>query len=174
MAKSPNVSSPAVPSRAGRSSITVTVACKIPQGVVLQLCKKTEFVEDTQSGPRARVRFDKTGERVVIAGCGYPVGSPPKGYPERPPMADGYALTHNVDADFWDEWLRQNERSPLVTSKMLFAHPTVDAARGEAQDHKGSRSGLEPMDPEGGDPRVPRPAMPGVSALKTADERRSA
>lgn len=159
---------PAAPAvRTESRSSTVTVACKIPHGIIMQLCKETKVVEDTQAGPRERTRFDRVGERVFIRGNSYPV-SPAPGFPERGPQAGGFALTYDVDAEFWAEWLKQNSRSPMVKNGLIFATPTTERTTAQALEHKTLRSGLEPLSMEG-DPRVPRPSNAAVGAITKAD-----
>lgn|GEM_PF-883338 len=158
-----------------KSAKYVTVACKIPAGLVLQLCEKTTFTEDTPAGPRERVRYDRVGKTVSIIGPAYPAGNPPPGFPERPRMAGGFALTPGVDADFFAEWMQQNRLSDFVTQGMIFAHASTSAAIAAAREHRPIASGLEPlsMDEKVKDPRMPRPMNSSIERLKTADENAS-
>lgn len=165
-ARAAEPASPAVHT-SNKSSGTVTVACKIPHGLILQLCKEIEVVEDTQGGPRTRKRWDKFGERIMIRGNSYPV-SPKPGFPERCPTADGYALTFNVSADFFEEWIKQNRRNPVVTGNLIYALPKTADVRAKAAEQKEIRSGLEPLDIEGNDPRIPKPTNSAVSAVTKA------
>lgn len=157
-----------------KSSATVTIACKIPSGLVLQLCKPTKWVEETPSGGKDRIRYDKTGPRHYVAGPAYPNGQAPENFPERPAIAGGFALTSGIPKDFWDAWLKQNEESSFVLNGQVFARPTFDAAQGVGREMHAVRSGFEPMakdlDPRK-DPRLPTPvAGIGVDQVKPADE----
>ncbi len=150
----------------------VTVACKI--GVpwfALQLCEKREVMENTQTGPRKVTEYARTGNIVHIRGTSYPRGTPPVGFPEKPQIINGYALTKNVDKDFWDKWYEQNKKAPYVVSGMIMAHETIDAVRGSTSDHNGHMSGLEPMRPDN-DPRVPRPTNSAITGIETEDSRK--
>lgn len=147
----------------------VTVACKVPTGVVLQLCKKTIWMEDTPSGARERVRFDPVGQTYTVQGPATAIGSTPRGY--KPPLvAGGYALTPNIPADFFAEWMKQHKLNPIVKNKMIFAHSSKSDTVTEARELKDTRSGFEPLDVDGGDSRIPKPALGGVSPIATADE----
>lgn len=168
MAKAATASAPAVQTPA-KAPKTVTVACKFPTGVVLQLCRKHTYLEESQSGTRERTRWDKVGPTVTVRGPATPAGPAPRGFPAPPEIAGGYALTPNVDADFFAEWMKQNEQNPLVLNKMIFAHASHGHAIGEARDLKDSRSGFEPLVPDT-DPRMPRPIGAGVTGIQTADE----
>lgn len=147
----------------------VTVACKIPTGLELQHCTPTKWIEETPSGSRERLRYDRVGPTVFVRGTAYPVGTIPKGYPSRPIMVGGYALTPNVDADFFDEWIRQNKDTDMVRNRMIFAYARRDDVVGEARENKDRQSGLEPLNPEN-DPRMPRPINAMITPIETADE----
>lgn len=157
------------------SGATVTIACKIPNGLELQLCKRDDYDEETPSGTRRRIRYVKVGEIVVVRGPANPVGNPNA---KAVPLVGGYALTHGVSADFWKEWRDQNEANPLVVGHMIFAQPKRDSARDQAAEQGSLRSGLEPLiaPVKGGakDPRLPKSVNPKVGPLRTEDERAKA
>jgi hypothetical protein len=161
---------PAVHSPEPKSSATVTVGCKIPNGIVLQLCRPTKWIEETPSGSRDRVRYDKFGPRVFVQGPAYPTGTVPDGYGDRPQMAGGFALTTGIPKDFWDAWLEQNAESTFVVNGQVFAQPTLDRAQGTGKENAAVKSGFEPlsrdMDPKK-DARLPTP----ISAFGTERRR---
>lgn len=159
---------------ARKSATTVTVACKVPTGVRLQLCKQTKYWEDTPSGPRERTRWDRFGTQHVVRGTAYPM-MPPKGFRERAAVTSGYAITRGIPADFWGAWLEQNAKSDLVRSQMIFAFPDADSVREHAGDRGALLSGLEPLDMEPdkdgrvADPRVPRSTTTNVGDIAPAE-----
>lgn len=179
MARKPQVSKSEIeepPQQAGtkpKSATHVTVACKIPAGLRLQLCHRVEFTENTMNGPRSAVRYDRVGEQIIIRGPAAPIGQAPRGYTP-PILVGGYALTPNVPADFWDAWLAQNKDSLMVRNRMVFAMPSANRAIGEAKEHAALRSGLEPLNPDGTgkdfDPRMPRPQSGSIEPIRQADE----
>lgn len=155
---------------------TVTVACKFPAGVVLQLCEKVEYEVRTQAGGVVKqVRYDKVGRTFTVRGPADPNGQAPKGF-RRPEIEGGYALTSNIPADFWAEWERQNAQNPLVLNKIIFAAGTRDSVIDEALDNAAVRSGFEALEPDSTgkdrDPRIPRSLDPNVSSIETEDGRR--
>lgn len=161
---------------AAKSSATVTVACNIPNGIVLQLCKKVKWIEQTRDGNMDRVRWDKVGPRLVLAGPAYPNGQIPDGFKEKPMIAGGYALTHDIPKDFWDEWLDQNAESSFVVNKQVFAQSALADAQSQAREQRDVRSGFEPinrdLDPKK-DPRLPTPiAGLGVGLVSQAEEQK--
>ena len=131
------------------SSSHVTVACKI--GVAwldLQLCEERDISENTQTGPRTIKQWIKTGKVVRIRGTAYPRGQAPDGFPDKPEMAEGYALTPGIPRDFWEKWVEQNRRSPMVESGMLFAHGSAVDVKAHAVDHRTDVSGIDPIQRE--------------------------
>jgi hypothetical protein len=130
----------------------VTVACKIPNGIVLQLEKpetKTEPV--LGGGERDTVRWTRVGKQIVIKGPAHPINRPPLA-----PISNGYALTHNVDADFFAEWMKQKADTAIVTERLIFAHEKLPSVDAMTRENERVRSGLEPIDPDNGDARVPK------------------
>jgi hypothetical protein len=152
-----------------RSGETVTVACKVANGVILRIFRPETISLPGPNGLREEVRYipitDDLGDEVqyVVAGPALPYGMAP-----RSDMAGGYALTHNVPKDFWDLWVEQNKLSDLVKKQQVFAAPKSDHAAGRAKELKSLRSGLEPIVPNS-DPRIPKPKVKGVGDLVTAD-----
>lgn len=148
----------------------VTIACKVGLAWIdLQLSKGEEVYENTQSGPRKITQFSKTGPVVRIRGTAYPRGEAPEGYPEKPEMVAGYALTRNVDKAWWDQWIKQHAKAPYVVSGMIMAYEKAEDLKAAATEHKGDLSGLEPVarNKDGiTDQRLPRSTNKSVSDLE--------
>ena len=90
---------------------TVTVACRVPNGVELQLVRQELWPESS-----TEKRAIRCGNVVRIAG-------------PRSPEADvgrPFVTTKGVDKEFWDAWLAQNKGHPAVASGAL--HATTDEA----------------------------------------------
>lgn len=159
---------PAAPSRG-----SITVGCKLDIPYFeLQLCREQEVSENTQTGPRLIKQFFKTGKIVTIRGTAYPSGTPPLGFPEKPEMRNGYAITHGVDADFFEEWMSQNALAPYVLSGMVCGFERIDDLIGFTEERKDVLSGLQPVLPDK-DKRLPRSMRPEVTKPETEDSRRS-
>ncbi len=154
-----------------KSAKTVTVLCKIPMGLRLQLQREVTVTEQSQSGARQVKQWTKDGPVHIARGPSRPQ-QPPPGY--RPPiLVGGYALTRGIPADFWAQWLEQNKQADYVVSKQIIAMASIEGARDAARDHHQVRSGLEPLVPDDKkDPRVPKP-IPGVGQVTIADEMRA-
>jgi hypothetical protein len=142
---------------------TVTVACKMPNGVLLRLFKAETVQEPVPGGGFRDVQVMRhTGDVVRINGYAAEAGKSPAS-----PMTDeGYALTYGVSRDFWDQWLSQNRDLAMVENKLIFAHASSQSAKAESRDHAKTRNGLEPMAIKG-DPRSPR--SPRVGEIEKAE-----
>jgi hypothetical protein len=129
-----------------RSGEKVTVACKLPHGLILRVFNKTTRREAILGGGTREFEVFEPDPNIAIRihGNVAPFGKAVPGLHE----ASGYALTHNVPKDIWDRWLEANADSDIVRQKLVFAAPTRDAAESMATDAKDVRSGLEPMNPE--------------------------
>jgi hypothetical protein len=121
---------------------TVVVACKLPNGIVLQLCKKEQATEQTPSGPRTVEIGVKSGDKYVVRGASIPWGTTPKYL-----MVGGYALTSGIPREFWDEWLRQNDDNDFVKRGLVFAHVAMEDTEAHAMEGEKVSTGLEPIDP---------------------------
>ncbi len=121
---------------------TVTVACKVSAGLVLRVYEMTEGSEPVLGGGSRTVQVARMkGEPVTLRG-------PAMRFGQNKSLYGGYALTHGVDAEFWETWLKQNAESALVINRQVFAHEKQDAVEKRAVDNKDARTGLEPLDPK--------------------------
>lgn len=165
------------------SARTVTVACKIPTGLWLQLQRPVERMEDTRDGPRPRSYNAFYGPRYYVNGPAYPVGALPKGFPRQPQIEGGYALTTGIPADFWEQWIEQNEKAdfvrPIAGSEhgAIFAYATIEDTAAAARENEKALTGLEPIstdeDARGAltDRRLPKPISGFVGKLQPDHER---
>ncbi len=101
---------------------TCTVALKLPNGLVLELPGRPT---------------------ITVRGFAVPYGVAPA-----LSIIGGYALTPNVDADFFEEWLLVNENLELVKKGLIFAHAKASDASAQAREFAELRSGLEALDSE--------------------------
>lgn len=137
----------------------VTVACKIPNGILLQLSTMEKNSEPVMGGGHRDVQIGrKTGPKYLVRGPRLKHGEVPNFV-----MAGGYALTVGVvPEDFWNEWIRQNHDADIVKRELIFAHKSVDDVESQAENNAGLLTGLEPLNPNA----LPRGIM-------TADEQKN-
>lgn len=144
-----------------KSGAKVIVACKLPNGLELHLDKEIEEYEQSPSGPRLIKIWRRDPEAPVVRVHG---NRPQWGKQLPCELAGGYALTPGVDKDFWEAWLKQNHKQDYVVNRLIFAMPSIDAAKGEAREHKTVLSGFEPLNPE-------RRHVPGTDRTEPVDPR---
>lgn len=158
------------------SAGTVTVACNHPPGLLLHLDEMVEQDVPVLGGGTKTVKVARrVGPEVKINGPAVPHGVAPKfvivGATRAPDGSlgrDGYALTPNVDAEFFRKWMEQNKDTALVQNRVIYALEKDADAKAWATDNKDARSGLEPLNPKN-DPRRPKTSNPNVKDIETAD-----
>jgi hypothetical protein len=135
----------------------VTVCSKLPMALELQLSEPMPTQMRYKQEVWVETVYVKSGPIVVIQGTSYPIGAPPEGvvWPERPQMTNGYAMTHGVDADFWEKWKEQNKTTDMVRNKMVFAQEDLEDAKAEAAENRSRDSGFGPIKPDS-DKRMPK------------------
>lgn len=135
-------------------SNTVTVACKVSNGLLLRLFRMVEDVELVLGGGTRKVkRAEQVGDVVKIHGPGAALFGKNPSYS----IVAGYALTPNVDAEFFAEWLKQNKDHDAVKANLIFAYDKPADVEACAKEHEAQRSGLEPIDPDN-----PKKAVMGI------------
>ncbi|NTA27404.1 hypothetical protein [Allorhizobium ampelinum] len=123
---------------------TVTVACKIPNGLILRVFNMVEHDEPVMGGgTKTTKRAHQLGQSVTIKGPATPFGQAPKVV-----TAGGYAINTGIDADFWNAWIEQNKDHEAVKSGLIYSMARQDSASKEAESRASVKSGLEPLDPE--------------------------
>jgi hypothetical protein len=123
---------------------TVTVASKMPNGLILRVFDMVETQEPLMGGGFHTVKVARERpERIVVNGNAHPQNKSPMCQ-----IVAGYALTPGVSKELWDLWRKQNESSLLVKNGLIFAHENSRNTEAEAAEKKDIRSGLERLDPE--------------------------
>lgn len=142
---------------------TVTVACSLPNGHILQLY---DIEEVEQTLPNGRTFKENNATLNQAAGQWRLNGAaldfqrlaagevPDYRVIKGSTIGAGYALTVGIPRDFWEAWLKQNASSPLVRNHLIFAASSESRAVDEAREYKNLRSGFEGLNQKG-DYRVP-------------------
>ncbi len=131
-----------------RDSETVTVACNLPNGIILHLCGEESSFEPLMGGGYREIkRYPRLEETVHVKGCAVDVNALLSGRYEINKVG-GYALTTGVPKHFWDRWLDANKETDLVRNKVIFAAISESRVRSEAKEYDKVQSGLEPIDPQ--------------------------
>jgi hypothetical protein len=126
-------------------SATVTVACKIPNGIIMRIYDMVEAIEPSPMGGRTIKQARQVGGDIRIKGATTPTPNTMQ-YNQ---LMHGYGITQNVPKDVWEKWFKDNADSAIVQNKLIFAFddPNQTFARASKQRREGVRSGLEPLDP---------------------------
>ena len=120
-----------------------TVVSKLEMALQCQLQKPVTVTKRDRSTTWEETEYRRYGPIVIIAGTAFPNGNT-EGM-ERPDMASGFAMTHGVDREFFEEWMSQNEGHPAVMAGLIYCSPKVDDAKAYAKEHKALDSGLGPV-----------------------------
>jgi hypothetical protein len=135
-------------------SETVIVACKLPNGMILQLWEMVEMVEPVMGGGLRKVNVARPhpdGRVYVLNGNRTPFGVQPDHE-----IRHGFGLTYNVDKEFFEKWLHDNRLSAVVKNGLVFAHEKREDVRAHAEEMSREKTQFEPLDPDNlaADPRV--------------------
>jgi hypothetical protein len=99
---------------------TVVIGCRLPQGLILTLPKKT-----------ARVML--AGPKLVIV--------------EGKKLSSSFATTQ-VDADFWTTWKAAYADSPFLSARTIFEAKTETEAAAKGKELAKEKTGFEQMPQE--------------------------
>lgn len=147
---------------------TVTVACKLPNGLQLRLFEMIErevpqFGGGTRNERIAQLIAD--APVIVLHGNRVPFGQLP-----RCEMVMGFALTKGVPKDFWEKWLHDNRQSDIVTKGIVMAFDSIDDAKTELkQEGPAIKSGFQAIVPDN-DPRLKSLGKHKITSVKAPIE----
>ena len=100
------------------STGVVTVACKLPNGLILRIFEETEDSEPVLGGGSRRVKkFIPHETSYKVHGNAKPFGQEVDWQ-----IVAGYGLTPNIPRDFWETWETQNAASALVKNSFCTRH----------------------------------------------------
>jgi hypothetical protein len=147
-------------SRPKTTGETVTVACKLPSGVILRCFEKFKVSEPQRDGsykdvdvfrPIPEKQFIVRGTWTASAGQAYNRTN----HAVQDLLPGGYALTHGCPREVWDSWLHANRNSPIVRNQLIFAFPNYQTTTEEAKKLRATKTGLEPLDKDNPSDRMP-------------------
>jgi hypothetical protein len=144
----------------------VTVACRMPNGLVLRAFTMRPIQEPMPGGGYRDTMMAEEipGSRITVNGVATPHGVAPSWE-----MSSGYALTHNVPKDVWNAWLRDAADSDAVVNRLIFAYEKPADTAAAARENEQRRSGLEPIDPSNPPKEFgPRPGTPIPGGVQKA------
>ena len=138
------------------SGETVSIACKIPMGLILHVFKKSITPTKMESGAIRDVEgYDRFGKEYRIYGPSHPQDGGPHCL-----IVGDYAITPNIPKEHWDLWFAQHRNDDMVINRMIFANSTSKVG-GQAKEQKDLKSGLERRDPN----KLPETLTPDREAM---------
>lgn len=135
---------------------TVTVACKLPNGLFVDLGEKTE---KAGTGRDAQMVVIEPGKTIKLNGSSHPNA------------VGGYGFTAEVDADLFKDWMERYKDFPPVKNGFIFYHADGRSARAQAREMAEKKSGLEFLDPE--DPLGDGSIKPEDETKKTLEKNKA-
>jgi len=138
-------------SRPVATGATVTIACKLPAGIILRVFDWQTYSEPRRDGtvgeakraiPIANQQFTVKGPWIATAGQAYNRNNGAVGEL----LPGGYAITEGCPKEIWDRWYEQNQRSKLVQNGVIFAYADRQSVVEEVMTRSETLSGLEPLD----------------------------
>lgn len=152
---------PAIPtSKPETTGDTVTVACKLPHGIVLRVFGFDEIDEPMRDGSWKKIKRPRPLEGLTFTVRGTWAGSAGQAFHRNNSsvaelLPGGYALTQGCPKHIWEQWYAQNQRSMIVRNKIVFAHASHSTIQHEARTFREVRTGMEPLDPSKPGERMP-------------------
>ena len=125
-----------------RSAETVTVACKLPHGIIMHLDEMVDVIEQRPSGSVVVKMANRLPQEYKLNGAAHYQNKLPEHT-----IVGNYGLTFGIPKDFWDEWLKQNEKAEYVKNGLIFAATSERNATAEAKEKKDIVTGFERLDP---------------------------
>jgi hypothetical protein len=131
---------------------TVTVACKIPNGLVLQVYEFETISVPVMTGGVKDMKIAKA------LPWQHKINGPARKLGQDAPyqIIHGAALTHGVDADRFAQWMEQYKDADIVRNGLIFAQAKAGDTIAQANDHRNEKSGFEPIDPKNLPPEFQR------------------
>lgn len=154
------------------SGETVTIGCRMPNGLLLRLHEFIEYDEPLYGGGYRRSKIARpVGEAIKLNGCAINVAAVAAGEMPEFPIIGGFGLTSGVPKEFWDAWHEQNKTTELVRNGIVFVAKNEAAGTAMARERAGQvRSGLEPINPQ----KLPAEFQPkrtaggGITGIQTS------
>lgn len=155
---------PEVTANKPTSKASVLVGCRFPSGLILRIYKMVSGTEVMPGGRTQTVKVAAPVAEARLRGYADPskiIAIDPRGR---------YGVTE-VDAGFFEQWLKDNAESDLVKNGIVFAADTEGDLKAKAKEMRGERTGLEPLAP--GDKKDERISKK-IAPVKAVDEEAAA
>ncbi len=116
---------------------SISVGCKLPQGLVMELGYDLVAGGVTRGPNYKRVVLAGANQHSIVVGT-LRTPSPANLRP---------GITNNVDESFYDAWVAAHADSNIVKNKLIFKAKNAGEATAQAVDVTKQKTGMEPIDP---------------------------
>lgn len=124
----------------------MTVGCKLPHGIILQLNRMEKHYEPVLGGgSRETERAIPHGARYFVRGTAHPQNEAPKAL-----IYEGFALTSGIPAEVWTEWCKQHSDADVLDRDrpLLRAFARQGDTEAWARESRDARTGQERLNPD--------------------------
>lgn len=126
-----------------RARDVVIVACKVPNGLILQNhVLVDDFEQVFGGGVRAIKKGQAVGDPIHIIGPVRAVNADP----DAKRVIATFALTYNVPKAAFEKWMEDNKALDIVRLGMIYAYNSEADVAARAKEYRGLKTGLEPLD----------------------------
>ena len=129
-------------------SDTVTVACKLPNGLVCSIIDMDDFKANIDAMKANKPYVQKIKGKFRLRGYQDARRSDTSGHVETEArhVIGLFGLT-TVPKSQWDEWYDQNKDYPAVKNRLIYAHAQRSSAEAYSREHAELKTGFDPLDP---------------------------
>lgn len=126
---------------------TITIGCKLPNGIILKIFEMKSKSEAVMGGGMRDVLMaHDTGKSIKLNGNSFDQLKGPGDV--QIVKGTGFALTMGVDKALWDAWYKMNSDCDLIKNGLIFAQEKKENVSANAKDHKSVVSGFERLNPK--------------------------
>lgn len=126
-----------------RTGETVTIGCKLPLGIMMQVFELEDAEEVVAGAVRKFKRAKAVGEAIKLNGSAKYRGSDHETLHD---VRHGAGLTFGVPKDAWERWRSANCDNDFIKKGLVFAHGSD--IQGVAAERAAIKTGIEPVDPK--------------------------
>lgn len=138
---------------------TVTVACRMPSGVILRIFEMVDETKVTSSGMQTS-KVAREVQRVELN------GSSPRNR-QGPHFLNAAGLTQ-VSRHLWETWCAQNHDSDLLARRIVFTAGVEDDTNAAVREVESVLTGFEPLAVAGEGQPIPDARVKSVGRVTTA------
>ena len=155
------------------SADTVTVACRLPSGLVCAVVDMADYVSQIEKARAGQPVLIKHKGKFRIRGYNEARALDSAGTinMESRNCVGGFGLTHGIPKALWDEWFEQSQDYPPVRNGLIKAFEQPESAISYAKEHAELKTGFDPLDPKDPAPGIKPEQYQGMDQSGKKSER---